>query len=106
MANFALRFFVSSRRRHTRCALVTGVQTCALPLVHQPVAITKRGSVEHRLDRPAPLAADERIADALDIRTRAPIERARSAMNEGEAVRRSDEGRNGRSEEHTSDSSN
>src|SRR3546814_10467582 len=25
-------FFVSSRRRHTSCALVTGVQTCALPI--------------------------------------------------------------------------
>src|SRR3546814_7114156 len=25
-------FFMSSRRRHTRCALVTGVQTCALPI--------------------------------------------------------------------------
>src|SRR3546814_8360170 len=24
--------FISSRRRHTRCALVTGVQTCALPI--------------------------------------------------------------------------
>src|SRR3546814_19337345 len=27
-----LCFFFSSRRRHTRCALVTGVQTCALPI--------------------------------------------------------------------------
>src|SRR3546814_1207341 len=27
-----LIFFVASRRRHTRCALVTGVQTCALPI--------------------------------------------------------------------------
>src|SRR3546814_8581308 len=27
-----LYFFLSSRRRHTRCALVTGVQTCALPI--------------------------------------------------------------------------
>src|SRR3546814_534303 len=26
-------FFFSSRRRHTRCALVTGVQTCALPIL-------------------------------------------------------------------------
>src|SRR3546814_829496 len=26
-------FFFSGRRRHTRCALVTGVQTCALPLM-------------------------------------------------------------------------
>src|SRR3546814_21059277 len=25
-------FFFSSRRRHTTCALVTGVQTCALPI--------------------------------------------------------------------------
>src|SRR3546814_7318738 len=29
---FCLVFFFSSRRRHTRCALVTGVQTCALPI--------------------------------------------------------------------------
>src|SRR3546814_14113740 len=28
-------FFFSSRRRHTRCALVTGVQTCALPICQQ-----------------------------------------------------------------------
>src|SRR3546814_15956783 len=27
-----LCLFFSSRRRHTRCALVTGVQTCALPI--------------------------------------------------------------------------
>src|SRR3546814_4786573 len=27
-------FFFSSRRRHTRCALVTGVQTCALPIYY------------------------------------------------------------------------
>src|SRR3546814_1909306 len=29
---FSFCFFFSSRRRHTRCALVTGVQTCALPI--------------------------------------------------------------------------
>src|SRR3546814_7953773 len=29
-------FLFSSRRRHTRCALVTGVQTCALPIYHLP----------------------------------------------------------------------
>src|SRR3546814_10296685 len=32
---FVLSFFFSSRRRHTRCALVTGVQTCALPICRQ-----------------------------------------------------------------------
>src|SRR3546814_2692565 len=31
-------FFFSSRRRHTRCALVTGVQTCALPISTEPGA--------------------------------------------------------------------
>src|SRR3546814_8171056 len=29
---FVVCCFFSSRRRHTRCALVTGVQTCALPI--------------------------------------------------------------------------
>src|SRR3546814_3435234 len=31
-------FFCSSRRRHTRCALVTGVQTCALPISAMPLS--------------------------------------------------------------------
>src|SRR3546814_6048736 len=33
-------FLCSSRRRHTRCALVTGVQTCALPILeyHQKIS--------------------------------------------------------------------
>src|SRR3546814_13485547 len=36
MCNERMAWFVffSSRRRHTRCALVTGVQTCALPIWH------------------------------------------------------------------------
>src|SRR3546814_10476594 len=33
-------FFFSSRRRHTRCALVTGVQTCALPIYLQGTGST------------------------------------------------------------------
>src|SRR3546814_3811869 len=31
-------FFFSSRRRHTRCALVTGVQTCALPIFNHGIS--------------------------------------------------------------------
>src|SRR3546814_4891539 len=34
--------FFSSRRRHTRCALVTGVQTCALPIF-----IAETGAGQH-----------------------------------------------------------
>src|SRR3546814_17369348 len=35
-------FFFSSRRRHTSCALVTGVQTCALPISGAISAATPR----------------------------------------------------------------
>src|SRR3546814_1101373 len=39
ISEFALvYFFFSSRRRHTRCALVTGVQTCALPICDSLIA--------------------------------------------------------------------
>src|SRR3546814_5644564 len=37
--NVGLVFFFSSRRRHTKCALVTGVQTCALPISTTGVTI-------------------------------------------------------------------
>src|SRR3546814_6649702 len=36
-------FFFSSRRRHTRCALVTGVQTCALPIYDRYVVLCLTG---------------------------------------------------------------
>src|SRR3546814_4701580 len=36
---FFCLFFFSSRRRHTRCALVTGVQTCALPICAALIAV-------------------------------------------------------------------
>src|SRR3546814_4459362 len=39
-------FFFSSRRRHTRCALVTGVQTCALPIY---VFVGVRHTMQSRL---------------------------------------------------------
>src|SRR3546814_10106023 len=37
-------FFFSSRRRHTRCALVTGVQTCALPIFNLFRLNAKKGA--------------------------------------------------------------
>src|SRR3546814_6050528 len=42
-------FFFSSRRRHTSCALVTGVQTCALPILGQGVfhAVPTIGAIGH-----------------------------------------------------------
>src|SRR3546814_16979252 len=39
-----LVFFFSSRRRHTRCALVTGVQKCALPISDQAEQLIAQGN--------------------------------------------------------------
>src|SRR3546814_5290128 len=44
-------FFFSSRRRHTRCALVTGVQTCALPIYPEFSAETLGEFAARRTDR-------------------------------------------------------
>src|SRR3546814_19355958 len=41
-------FFFSSRRRHTRCALVTGVQTCALPIWPPAIAAPRLQDRRHR----------------------------------------------------------
>src|SRR3546814_10749896 len=49
-------FFFSSRRRHTRCALVTGVQTCAL-----------RSAAEKRQELGGRLAADGIDAAVLTL---------------------------------------
>src|SRR3546814_1315195 len=46
-------FFFASRRRHTRCALVTGVQTCALPICSSVLGCSsvsgfwRKGSKDH-----------------------------------------------------------
>src|SRR3546814_3781546 len=56
MVCVVLVFFFSSRERHTRCALVTGVLTCALPIfdlvvgeVAPLVALAQAVADDHRL---------------------------------------------------------
>src|SRR3546814_8313644 len=67
------RLFFSIRRRHTRCALVTGVQTCALPMLkrgvdrrrgHYPVAsdivvIEQIADIDYLRRGKRPFAADQ-----------------------------------------------
>src|SRR3546814_5575914 len=48
-------FFFLSRRRHTGCALVTGVQTCALPIL-----LVRRSVDQKRLRSEAEVDADDR----------------------------------------------
>src|SRR3546814_5610250 len=54
-------FFFSSRRRHTRCALVTGVQTCALPISASFDRVTCRFGLMFVSDVPAALAEVRRV---------------------------------------------
>src|SRR3546814_10365404 len=58
-----LVFFFSSRRRHTRCALVTGVQTCALPICSLVYRWRRELGVT-RLTTPPKLLAVEVAEDA------------------------------------------
>src|SRR3546814_2156134 len=58
-----LLFFFSSRRRHTRCALVTGVQTCALPI---SVGLAERPPGQ-RFDARSDEAREPRIVGLADI---------------------------------------
>src|SRR3546814_1737239 len=61
LVRFVVLFFFSSRRRHTRCALVTGVQTCALPIYPARVLPAFRP----RPRRAPPPCADEGSGEAL-----------------------------------------
>src|SRR3546814_8751390 len=64
---FVIFFFFSSRRRHTICALVTGVQTCALPIFCR---------IKRHRTRPHALPIDEtrnlRLPKLSSARTRRP----------------------------------
>src|SRR3546814_8044537 len=51
MVVYIIFVFFSSRRRHTRCALVTGVQTCALPICTITILDDGDGMDEGELDR-------------------------------------------------------
>src|SRR3546814_2269366 len=60
-------FFFSSRRRHTRCALVTGVQTCALPIFLEDDIAAPHGRAGLK---PAPLIlCAARLAPQKDLIT-------------------------------------
>src|SRR3546814_1389252 len=63
--------FFSSRRRHTRCALVTGVQTCALPILLSSVFNSRSiRSVYATADTPDPEHLLGRIDFGLGLQRR------------------------------------
>src|SRR3546814_9698249 len=111
-------FFLSSRRRHTRCALVTGVQTCALPIYGSNWHLqdyVKRGGYEAlRKILSSGMKPEDVIAEvkASGLRGRGGAGFAtglkwsfmpRAFPGQKYLVCNSDEGEPGRSEEHTSE---
>src|SRR3546814_4460138 len=99
-------FFFSSRRRHTRCALVTGVQTCALPIFARPTPdgdpITSTYGYAYQFDatRFAPYLRDYAVARGT-VRTEGKVVRVEQHPETGDVTALHLE--SGRSEEHTSE---
>src|SRR3546814_2770644 len=94
--------FFSSRRRHTRCALVTGVQTCALPIFSSMGIVATaefiasyKGTPEEKLWQL--VREDEALAELLkDAEPYRPVSEVRSYSANVTHM-------HGRSEEHTSE---
>src|SRR3546814_9691146 len=62
-------FFFSSRRRHTRCALVTGVQTCALPIWVLSASVARTVFIRGASEPEANTGYQLRLADVFVIGT-------------------------------------
>src|SRR3546814_4804262 len=77
-------FFFSSRRRHTRCALVTGVQTCALPISRSSRALLENlgdvGAWLNFADALQRAGMTERAVEAMKVATKAFPERDRKSV--------------------------
>src|SRR3546814_5558891 len=74
-------FFFSSGRRHTRCALVTGVQTCALPILAEVSGAARELKVaigEARLT----IADIGRQTDAIGTRTLPTVNATMQSLQE------------------------
>src|SRR3546814_11468303 len=61
MSVFLVLFFCSSRRRHTRCALVTGVQTCSLPICLLLISIADMIRYRRKTEQLVKRVAEARI---------------------------------------------
>src|SRR3546814_6409170 len=102
-------FFFSSSRRHTRCSLVTGVQTCALPIfVEQALdtseevnPLTQIEAAESALYRVAEEGGGEGSVKTFAQATKMAVQMAEKALNTGGGLSgvttgRSEEGRGGK----------
>src|SRR3546814_3727282 len=84
--------FFSSRRRHTRCALVTGVQTCALPISTLAAFVAAAGR------EPLELYVRDKNRAEFEAISQLRVERASGVLSVNRPPLRT-----ARSEEHTSE---
>src|SRR3546814_8105861 len=78
-------FFFASRIRHTRCALVTGVQTCALP-IYTSADVNPRGRIEEAEIALYRVAEDGQVGGGVKTfgqATMLAVEMAERALNSG-----------------------
>src|SRR3546814_7304524 len=93
MENFV---FFLSRRRQTRCALVTGVQTCALPIsVRDAVGSVASARPVHRREGPARGCGAEAVAGGRKPRRQPAEDRGCPHGSPGDAAERRSEVRRG-----------
>src|SRR3546814_6047496 len=83
--------FFSSRRRHTRCALVTGVQTCALPIwlfkrLGDPVRAGETIAIVQSRDA-AQIAAERVAADARSTLAQKNLHREKTLLDQKVSAR-------------------
>src|SRR3546814_5338861 len=99
--------FFSSSRRHTRCALVTGVQTCALPISYFVWLNRGKESVAVDLKQADDLALVQRMLAKADVFIQNLAPGAAGRLGLGHAGLRDEHPRlitcDIRSEEHTSE---
>src|SRR3546814_20529735 len=75
-------FFFSSRRRHTKCALVTGVQTCALPISGPAGTLScELRTVNHRYLELSPRLPDDLRAFESQLRERVATKLSRGKLD-------------------------
>src|SRR3546814_4989227 len=82
-----LCFFFSSRIRHTSCALVTGVQTCALPILAEPEVADGGATAESFMQLKVSEQSSTEALEEIEATLLAVLADVRAAVEDWQAMR-------------------